>query len=83
VSFKYLGVFGRPGTEQKYHRLIAEWLANGRRMPVDPDTITVVEIIERFWTWPPLDPPNIEAYPPGGCFHPDDNAACISASPCW
>ncbi len=48
---RYLGVFGRPSTEQAYHRLIAEWLANGRRLPVEQDQITVVEVIQRFWEW--------------------------------
>jgi hypothetical protein len=34
---RYLGVYGRASTEQAYHRLIAEWLANGRRLPAEPD----------------------------------------------
>ncbi len=45
----YLGRFDRPDTRERYHRLIAEWLANGRQLPVDPHTITVAELIALFW----------------------------------
>ena len=31
----YLGRHGRPETEQAYHRVVADWIANGRRLP-DP-----------------------------------------------
>ncbi|MEM6256838.1 MAG: tyrosine-type recombinase/integrase [Planctomycetota bacterium] len=48
---RYLGVYGRPATEQAYHRLIAEWLANGQRLPIAPEQITVVEVIHRYWEW--------------------------------
>ena len=42
----YLGAFDKPETKQAYHRLIAEWLANGRRLPVDPHEITVTELCQ-------------------------------------
>jgi hypothetical protein len=29
----YLGVHGSPGAKAKYDSLIAQWLANGRRLP--------------------------------------------------
>jgi hypothetical protein len=32
----YLGVFGTPGAKGAYDRLIAEWLANGRRPESTP-----------------------------------------------
>lgn len=47
--FIYLGQFGSAETEQKYHRLIAEWLAGGRQMPVEPEQLTVQEMLARFW----------------------------------
>jgi len=45
----YLGRSDLPPTREKYHRLIAEWIANGRQLPVGPDEITVGELILRFW----------------------------------
>ena len=48
----YLGRFDLPETQQRYHRLIAEWLANGRRSPGedDPDQADylVVELAAAF-----------------------------------
>jgi len=45
----YLGRFHAPVTRQRYHRLMAEWLAAGRQAPVDGDAITVKELVARFW----------------------------------
>ncbi len=45
----YLGLYERPQTELAYHELIHEWIANGRRMPVQSEEITVVEICARYW----------------------------------
>lgn len=45
----YLGRFDLPETQQKYHALIAEWLANGRKLPVPPEEVTVVEVVAAFW----------------------------------
>lgn len=45
----YLGSFGSPETTERYHRLMAEWVANGRRLPAPPEDITVAEVVERFW----------------------------------
>ena len=44
----YLGRYGKPETEERYHRLVAEWLANGRQLPVEPTDITVAEVLARF-----------------------------------
>lgn len=33
----YLGAYGTPEAKAAYDRLIAEWLANGRRLPESPD----------------------------------------------
>jgi integrase len=50
----YLGQYGSPESWEKYHRLIAEWLAS-QKMPavppiesVDPP-ITINELVLRFW----------------------------------
>ncbi len=45
----YLGRFDRPETQQRYHRLIAEWIANGRQLPIDPHDITITELCAQFW----------------------------------
>ena len=44
----YCGTHGTKRTRGKADRLIAEWLANGRRLPRSPDSITVVEVLVRF-----------------------------------
>jgi len=46
----YFGRNDDPQAEQKYHQAIAEWLAAGKQLPVDPNVITVKEVISRFWT---------------------------------
>jgi len=45
----YLGKWGLPETEQRYHRTVAEWIAKGRRLPVAPEEITVAEMIVQYW----------------------------------
>ena len=47
----YLGPFESRESKQAYKRLLAEWLANGMRLPVDPQEITIVEVIARFWEY--------------------------------
>ncbi len=44
----YLGRHDRPETLQAYHRFISEWIANGRRLEVPPDEITVLELVDRY-----------------------------------
>ena len=46
----YLGKHGTPESREQYDRLIATWLAAGRRLPDDDDApqLTVVEIIRRY-----------------------------------
>ena len=46
----YLGRYDKAATKHKYHQIIAEWLANGRKLPVPKDQITVADIIAAFWT---------------------------------
>ncbi|MDP6635438.1 MAG: recombinase XerD, partial [Phycisphaerae bacterium] len=49
--FIYLGRYDAPETRQKYHQLIAEWLANGRQLPQPAEEITVAELVARYWTF--------------------------------
>lgn len=44
----YLGRFDHPDTQTRYYRVLAEWNANGRQLPVAPEEITVVEIIAGY-----------------------------------
>lgn len=45
----YLGPHGEPETQERYHATIAEWIANGRRLPVDPNQVTVTEVCLAYW----------------------------------
>jgi integrase len=49
----YIGKFGTPESHAEYDRLIAEWLANGRRLPGTGalDGITVNEVASAYWRW--------------------------------
>ena len=48
----YLGPHGTKTSRLDYDRLIAEWLAHGRRSTtIEPDEITVVELIAQFLRW--------------------------------
>ncbi|MFG0329600.1 MAG: tyrosine-type recombinase/integrase [Phycisphaerales bacterium] len=51
----YLGAFDDPASLEKYHRVVAEWLAGGGHASVVRSTttstdLTVIELIDRFWT---------------------------------
>ena len=46
----YLGPYGEVETQRAYNRKVAEWIAAGRQLPVEPTEITVAEMIDRFWT---------------------------------
>ena len=45
----YLGDYNTPESKQRYHRLLAEWSANGGRLVVDAGDITIVELCAAFW----------------------------------
>ena len=47
----YLGRFGEAETTQRYHQLMAEWMANGKQVPGDPECITIKELIAQFWIY--------------------------------
>jgi len=44
----YLGKWDDPATTTAYHRQIAEWSANGFRLPVPKDEILVDEVIAQY-----------------------------------
>jgi len=44
----YLGRHDLPETKARYDRLIAEWLASGRRSPVDSSDPTIIELCEAY-----------------------------------
>lgn len=46
----YLGKHDLPEAREKYHRMISEWLAGGRELPVAQDRIAVIEVVDRFWS---------------------------------
>lgn len=57
----WLGEYGTSASRERYHRLIAEWEANGRRLP-DPAVVdggadaasgevTIKEVIREYWRW--------------------------------
>ena len=45
----YCGRPDDPDTVSRYHRVVAEWLAAGRQIPGDPKTMTIREMLGRFW----------------------------------
>jgi integrase len=44
----YLGHYGTAASRAEYDRIIAEWIAAGRRLPVDPQSVTVAEVVAAF-----------------------------------
>lgn len=47
----YLGAYGTDASRAEYHRLVAEWEANGRTIEVAPEAITIAELTLRFLDW--------------------------------
>ena len=45
----YLGLWASPESEEKYRRLVSEWLAGGGELPVAKHHITVSELIWRYF----------------------------------
>lgn len=49
----WLGKWDTPESREKYDRLIAQWLANGRQLPTalarKPADLTVVELLDVYW----------------------------------
>jgi integrase len=54
----YLGAYGSPASIEKYNRLVAEYLNNGRSLPPrtsptggDPNAITIAEMVANYTLW--------------------------------
>jgi hypothetical protein len=47
----YLGAHGSQPSRDEYDRLIAEWLANGRRLPnaTEQDELNVNQLLVAYW----------------------------------
>ena len=45
----YLGSYDSPESREAYHRLLAEWSANGRHAPTKAEDVRVVEVCAKFW----------------------------------
>jgi len=45
----YLGYHESPEAKQRYHAMVAEWLANGRQLRPPAEQATVKEMIARYW----------------------------------
>ena len=50
----YLGPHGTRTSRREYDRLIAEWLANGRRLPggAEQEGVSVAELLAGYWQYP-------------------------------
>jgi integrase len=48
-----LGEYGSEESHREYHRVLAEWQANGRRYdaPAVAGDLSVAEVVTRFWPW--------------------------------
>ena len=56
----YLGRFDSPSSHERYRKLIADWLANDRKLPRDAEEVSVAELCLGYWKWlereyPPKD----------------------------
>ncbi len=47
----YLGAYGSDESREQYARLIAELAATGRAGSVEPNEITIAEVVAVFWPW--------------------------------
>ena len=54
----WLGEYGTPESREFYHQILAEWEANGRRLPAPPQTtdgplagMTVAEVLAAYRNW--------------------------------
>ncbi|MEM9348205.1 MAG: site-specific integrase [Planctomycetota bacterium] len=46
---EYLGNYGSAKSQEKYHRLLAEWSANGGSLPVEQKSVAVIKLIQAYW----------------------------------
>jgi len=50
----YLGRYGSRRSRAEYDRLVGEWLAAGRSLPLAEADLTVAELAARYWRWAKL-----------------------------
>jgi integrase len=46
---QYLGVYNSAESREAFHRAVAEWTANGRRLQISLEQITITNLLARFW----------------------------------
>jgi hypothetical protein len=46
----YLGPYNSPESRAAYARELAEWESGGKRAPTAKDALTILELVDRFWT---------------------------------
>src|SRR5262245_51736527 len=44
----YLGPFGTAASRREYDPVIGEWVTAGRRLPTDPNAITIAEVVAAY-----------------------------------
>jgi hypothetical protein len=47
----YLGPHGSKARRSEHDRLIGEWLANGRSIPIRHRSLTIVELVPKYWNF--------------------------------
>ncbi len=71
----YLGPWKSKASFDEYDRIIAEWLAAGRRFPASHNPLSIAELIERYWQYAkeyyrhPDGTPTSELYPIKSALH--------------
>ena len=47
----YFGPYDSPESRQWYHQFVSELIENGGHLPVEAKEITIIEIVDRFWSY--------------------------------
>jgi integrase len=47
----YLGRYNSKASRIEYDRIVGQWQANGRRMPLQSSDTTVIEVLSAYWKW--------------------------------
>lgn len=48
----YLGTWGTAASKAAYDRVVGEWLARARTLPIEPSSLTIVELAASYKRWP-------------------------------
>src|SRR4051794_39515453 len=65
-----LGTYGTPESQDKYNRLIAEWIAGGRQSQSGRSQATISELLTSYWS-------HVETYYRRADGTPTDETKCI------